>query len=494
MTNARNSARPSHCGTVRLSTPRSPSPARVPLPVTTNTNRAPRALADRRKCSKASCAWLWVSPYKSRRPSIASLPRPTRFFRRRPSGASGAGLFSASDPIRIDLAEGGGDWAGPAFSAASSSFPAEASRNGIIVLVTVAHSTRSSGERARRRLPSRELITSLPRPRHRRRYCHGRFGRRTGRCRDPHFGSRLWKWGFPTSPAHCYVPRNEHHKLSVLLDSAGNVTDFLPVAKVDIGSRGADDRGAGVLCKQQAPKSGFGLFAFDWQLGLNPDGCAIHVDAFIDRQRALCGQWHALSTNAFVSWIQGSFLEEHEGAVLAPQRFAFFRIGFHKLADLVHRHFFFGDNAALDQEFSDRRIRHAVACDVVQSQELAAVELDAGGSLDLREESVNRTLDVTDFQFLPSQGTVFDLGAIEIGEHFVLPAPDRLGRSRIYRHCIFIAWEARAVYFGLVVPGEETFVLAARLDPHRFKIVFEESPRPVAIEFARCRCPLARLE
>src|SRR5262245_1456175 len=202
----------------------------------------------------------------------------------------------------MDLAEDERGRAGAAVSIASSSWPAGVSRNGIIVLVTVAHSTRSSGESARRRLPSREFIASWPRPWPRRRYGSGRLGSGSGRRCDCHLGSRLWKRGFRTSSAHRHVLRDEHHKLSVLLDSARNVTDLLAVAKVDIGPRGSDDRGACILCKQQAPKPGFGLFAFERQLGLYPDRRAIHVDALIDGKGAPRGQLHALSANAFVAW------------------------------------------------------------------------------------------------------------------------------------------------------------------------------------------------
>ena len=82
----------SQCGTCRRSTPRSPSPSeRWPLPVITSTRRAPRAPAERRKCSSAACASLCVCPCRSSRASIASLPRATRARMRRPSGVNGGG-------------------------------------------------------------------------------------------------------------------------------------------------------------------------------------------------------------------------------------------------------------------------------------------------------------------------------------------------------------------------------------------------------------------
>ena len=48
------------------------------------------------------------------------------------------------------------------------------------------------------------------------------------------------------------------------------------------------------------------------------------------------------------------------------------------LPDLVHRHFFLGDDAAVDQKFSDRRIRLTIAGDIVEAQQFAVIELHPG--------------------------------------------------------------------------------------------------------------------
>src|SRR6185437_3925731 len=178
----------------------------------------------------------------------------------------------------------------------------------------------------------------------------------------------------------------------------------------------------------------------------------------VDRDRAPRRQRHALRADALVLRGERRFLEEYEGAVLAPQLLALFRIGLHPVTDAVHRHVFFRDDAAVDQISADRRIRLAVAGDVIETQQLAVVELDARGTLDLREERVDRILDVADFQAAAGDRAVFDLGAIEITEHFA--ATRELRRRTIKRHLVFVAWVTRAVEFRLVVAGEKSLRLA----------------------------------
>src|SRR3974390_2561034 len=69
----------------------------------------------------------------------------------------------------------------------------------------------------------------------------------------------------------------------------------------------------------------------------------------------------------------------------------------------------------------------------------------------------------------------------------------RFCRRSVNRYGVLVAGEARAVYFGLVVPGKETFRLPGRLDLNRLEIGLKESSRLLAIESSRGHCVLALL-
>ena len=170
--------------------PRSPSPL-PPFPVMTSTSRASRTVAARRKRKSAVCASRWVSPCKSRRPSIGSLPRATRVRLRRQSAARGGdGLLPAGSASCAFFAEGI-SICGAICSAVSTSSEVSESRSGAIDFVIAVHNTRSSAERTRRRLPSPGFI-KLMAPLGR--LCRHASGRaRTGRCCNDHFRARHWK-------------------------------------------------------------------------------------------------------------------------------------------------------------------------------------------------------------------------------------------------------------------------------------------------------------
>ena len=68
----------------------------------------------------------------------------------------------------------------------------------------------------------------------------------------------------------------------------------------------------------------------------------------------------------------------------------------------------------VDQDAADRRVGLAVAGDVIEPQQLAVVELDAGRALDLREEGIDRIFHLADFQALAGQRAVLDLVAVDI--------------------------------------------------------------------------------
>src|SRR5215468_6603151 len=310
----RNSGRPSHCGTCRRRTPRSPCPAPAPLPVITKTSRAPRELAARRNRNKAAWASLCVRPCRSRRPSIASLPRTTRCFMRRPSGASGKGALSANESGTGAGFATRGLGRAELLVASSESSVLSDSLSGATDLVTAVHSTRSSFERTRRPLPSPEPMTSGTWLGQRGRYACRCFGGGPSGCSHSHCRSGFWKrdsrGGRNRRSLDGHASRGKHHELSVLLDAAGNMADLFAMTEIDVGARWPDDRRAGVLGKQQMAEFGRRFFTFDRQLGVDPNWRAIDVDALVHRQRAPGCELHALRANAFIMRVQGRLLEE----------------------------------------------------------------------------------------------------------------------------------------------------------------------------------------
>src|SRR6185295_1612249 len=364
--------------------------------------------------------------------------------------------------------------------------------------VTAVHNTRSSSERTRRRLPSPELMMSAAWLAPSRRVVHRRWRARSRGSGDNQ--SRAWFRERDILGArhhrvvHWYVLRHQHDELPILLDAARNVTDLLAVPEIYIGTCRSDDRRTRVLRKQQTAKFGLGLFAFDRELSVYPDRRSINMDALIHRQRAPSRKRNTLGTNAFIVSAQRCFPEKDERTIFAAQGFTVFRIRFHVVADLVHRHFFLGNDAAIDQKFSNRRIRHAVACNVVEAQQLAIVELDPCGPLDLRKEYVDWTFDVTNLEVFAGQRAILNLGAIEIGKYRAFLSSDCFLGCRVNRDGVFIAWEARTVDLRFVITGEETLRLAARHDPDRLEVVFTESTCTFAIELTGGRRAVARLE
>src|SRR4029078_13310406 len=161
-------------------------------------------------------------------------------------------------------------------------------------------------------------------------------------------------------------------------------------------------------------------FALDRKFSIDPDWRSVNMDFLVHRQRSTRCKWDALGADALVLFTQWGFLKENEGGVFLPQRFSFLGICLHEFSNFIPRHFFFLNDPAINQELSDGRIRHSVACDVVQAQHFSAVEFHPRRALNLGEEGIDWAFDIADFQAFSRESSVLDLGAIKISENLAL--------------------------------------------------------------------------
>ena len=92
--------------------------------------------------------------------------------------------------------------------------------------------------------------------------------------------------------------------------------------------------------------------------------------------------------------------------------FGLVRIGLHPFADALHRHFVLGHDPAIDEHAADRRIWPAVMGIVIDAQNGAVFQPDAGRALDLRKQHVDLAAQPADFQMPAVERAILDLAAV----------------------------------------------------------------------------------
>ena len=139
---------------------------------------------------------------------------------------------------------------------------------------------------------------------------------------------------------------------------------------------------------------------------------------------------------------------------------------------------------------------------VIDAQDGAVFQSDAGRSLDLREQHVDLAAQPADFQMPAVERAILDLGAIVIGHdfaaadaaadldalagkriaEFAAAGDDEVGRPAVQRRGKFAGRNPRAVDDRLVIAGEKAVGVAELADAKRPEIVLEEFPRAVLFE------------
>ena len=131
----------------------------------------------------------------------------------------------------------------------------------------------------------------------------------------------------------------------------------------------------------------------------------------IDRNRAARHERYALSADRLVFRGKIGDAEEHVRLVLPPDIRGQVRVGLHPIADALHRHLVPGEEFALDQHTADRRVGPAVMQVVIDAQNGAVFQFDAGRSLDLRKQHVDLAAQPADFQMPAIERAILDRGA-----------------------------------------------------------------------------------
>ena len=113
--------------------------------------------------------------------------------------------------------------------------------------------------------------------------------------------------------------RHQHDEARIVAEAAGNLAGFETGAEIEIGARGTDDGGAGVLRDHQAAERRLRLRRFDRQFAFDEERRAIDMQRFVDRDRAARRQRHALGADRLVLVGKLHLAEEDVGLVLPPQ-------------------------------------------------------------------------------------------------------------------------------------------------------------------------------
>ena len=150
---------------------------------------------------------------------------------------------------------------------------------------------------------------------------------------------------------------------------------------------------------------------------------------------------------------------------------------------------------------------------VVDAQDGAVFEPDPRRALDLREQHVDRVVQIADFQMPAIERAVLDLAAIVIGHDLaaadaaadfdalaresvaeLAPAgDDEIGRPAIKRRRELAGRHPRAFDDRLVIAGEKALGVAEPVDAQRPEIVLEEFLRAVVIERDGRKGPAANI-
>ena len=315
--------------------------------------------------------------------------------------------------------------------------------------------------------------------------------------------------GAPAAAAYCVPPRpdrasrgNSITNSPGIADAAGDARRLVAGAEIDVGARRPDDGRAGILREHEAAEFRRRLLVGDRQIGGDEERRAVDVQRTIDRNRAAGHQRHALAADRLVLGGKIGDAEEDVGFVLPPHVLGLVRIGLHPFADALHRHFVLGDDLAIDQHAADRRIGPAIMRIVVDAQNGAVFQPDAGRALNLREQHVDLAAQPADFQMPAVERAVLDLAAVVIGHDLaaadaaadldalagkriaeLAPAgDDQIGRPAIERRGELAGRHARAVDDRLVIAGEKAVRVAELADAQRPEIVLEEFPRALLLE------------
>ena len=139
------------------------------------------------------------------------------------------------------------------------------------------------------------------------------------------------------------------------------------------------------------------------------------MQRLVDRNRPARRQRHALRTHRFILVGEMHFAKEHVRPVLPPQFLGAVRVLIHPLPDLLHRHLLFGDDAAIDQDATDRRIGIAIMGVVIDAHGRAILEADPRRALNLREQQIRLIPEPAEFEASAGNRAVLDLGPVVIG-------------------------------------------------------------------------------
>src|SRR5262249_4413275 len=164
-----------------------------------------------------------------------------------------------------------------------------------------------------------------------------------------------------------------------MMDMISELACSVPGAPKDIGAGWTHDRRAGVLGDHQSIKRDAPLLAGKWQVGLDEEWRAVHMQRVVDGNRASRGQRHTLGTDRLP--VTGRTLgvlrlavirqpddpEKYEGPVLAQHFLGALRISAHPLAGTFQRHLFARDNITLNENAADRHERIAVMAIIVDA-------------------------------------------------------------------------------------------------------------------------------
>src|SRR5262245_21008797 len=118
---------------------------------------------------------------------------------------------------------------------------------------------------------------------------------------------------------------------------------------------------------------------------------------------------------------------------------------FHPDTDRRHRHILARDDAAFDQEASDRHVRLSILPIVADPNTTIVVQPDASGALYLQKEYIYRIIRPEEFEVTAGQPAIFDLAAGQVS------AGADISRFAINRRLIGIMTCPRAIEFNFVI-------------------------------------------
>jgi hypothetical protein len=139
---------------------------------------------------------------------------------------------------------------------------------------------------------------------------------------------------------------------------------------------------------------------------------------------------------------------------------------------------------------------------VIDAQNAAVFQTDARRTLDLREQHIDRIVQIADFQMPAVERAVLDLPAVVIGYDFAAPEAaadknalagkcvakpaaagnDQIGRTAIERRGELTGRHARSGDDRFVIAGQETVSIAEPVDADRAKIFLEEFAGALFVE------------